>query len=509
MQNDGVSQPDDNTQGVKIIQTDIGAENGQTKCPKCGSTVISLNQKNGLLRCNYCRNEFAPNKLEGMVEDLSTLEGRVVGSGAQNIVADTNDVLTFKCSSCGAEVVINTASASQARCHWCRNTLSVNEQIPNGAIPDALLPFSIPKEDAKKQIEDFVGKRKFFAHPKFKKEFTTENIMGVYFPYMIIDANAHVTLSGQGEHRVRRYVRGIGQNAQTYYDADLYNVEREFDLVINGLTVESNSERTSNSNGQTNNVINAIMPFDTENCVKYDANYLNGFSSERRNTNIEDLENKVKTQSQDIARFAANESLKNYDRGVKWESENLSTKGQQWKTAYLPVWLYSYQQISGSKKLLHYVAVNARTKETMGSVPLHIPKLLLISVFVEIFGVFATLFLNWEYDWAFSFSGLAFFLFIYLKYRNTNARHTYETDTKTQISNLREVDNFVKSEKGLRSATMVGANNTRISNNGAENNIFNSASAQNLANTAVNATIGNNALASFAKNIIDKKGGKI
>lgn len=85
----------------------------------------------------------------------------VIGSGAQNIVADTKDMITLKCSSCGAEVVIDTASVTQARCHWCRNTLSLNQQIPNGAVPDTVLPFSVTKADAKAAIEKFVGKRKF------------------------------------------------------------------------------------------------------------------------------------------------------------------------------------------------------------------------------------------------------------------------------------------------------------------------------------------------------------
>ena len=36
---------------------------------------------------------------------------------------------------------------------------------------------------------------------------------------------------------------------------------------------------------------------------------------------------------------------KHYDRDVRWENERLDVKGRQWKSAYLPVWLYSYQQV--------------------------------------------------------------------------------------------------------------------------------------------------------------------
>lgn len=457
------NNPSPNPNEPTIIQTDVGAKDGQTKCPKCGSTEISTNTNNGKLRCNFCRHEFEPEKVAGMVTDINQLQGQVMGSGAQDIVADTNDVLTFKCSSCGAEVVIDTASASQARCHWCRNTLSVNQQIPNGSIPDVVLPFNINKDTAKLEIEKFVGKRKFFAHPKFKEEFTTDNIMGVYFPYMLVDVNAHANLIGEGEHQTRRYFVKNGDRQETRYDADLYHVEREFDITINGLSIESNSERlNTSSSSQTNNIINAIMPFDIENCVKYNANYLKGYTSERRDTNVDQLRGLVDEQSKDIARFAANETLKNYDRGVAWSSENLDVKGQQWQAAYLPVWLYSYQQIKGDKKLLHYVAVNARTKKTMGSVPIHMPKLLGMSALIEILGVIAMALTDFDLKWLFLLSGIIYFIIMYARYRNPNARHTYETDTKTNMSNLREIDNFIQSKRGLTNSTMSGANNKKV-----------------------------------------------
>lgn len=459
---------------VAVVKTDEGAKDGQNKCPKCGSTDINLNVNTGHLRCNFCRHEFEPEKLTGLETDISKLQGQVIGSGAQNLVADTNEILTLKCSSCGAEVVIDTASVTQARCHWCRNTLSLNQQIPNGAIPDTVLPFSVNKKDAKDAIEKFVGKRKFFAHPNFRKEFTTENVMGVYFPYMIVDANLHSKLVGQGEHETRHYTVKEGDRSETYYDADLYEVEREFDLIIEGLTVESSKDKLNTSrNDKTTNIINSIMPFDTENCVKWDANYIKGYTSERRDTNVDDLKELVFVQSKDIARFAANKTLNCYDRGVRWDAEELNIKGQQWKAAYLPVWLYSYQQKKGEISLLHYVAVNARTKETMGSVPIHMPKLLFISCLLEALGVFLMMITISDDDkWplAFLLIGFVFFFIMYSRYRNSGARHHYEDETKNTMTNLRKKDVFIKSKKGLSNSRMDGANNNKVSGN---NNLIN------------------------------------
>lgn len=459
---------------TKIVQTDEGAKDGQNKCPKCGSTDIATNINTGKLKCAYCRFEFEPEKVTGLEENISNLHGEILGSGAQDIVADTNDIMTFKCSSCGSEVVIDTSEATHARCHWCRSTLSVNQQIPNGAIPDVVLPFTVKKEDAKAEIEKFVGKRKFFANSKFKQEFTTDNIMGVYFPYMIVDVNAHSNLTGQGEHLVKRYYSGSGDDRKVYYDADLYDVEREFDVTIEGLTVESSADKLNKqASDKTTNVINAIMPFDIENSVKWDANYLKGFTSEKRDTNIEELRPLVDRQAKDIARFAANETLEHYDRGVAWSNESLSVKGQQWKAAYLPVWLYSYQEIKGDKKLLHYVAVNARTKETMGSVPINMGKLILMSILVEILSFFAMVNIEFDGNVIFLTLGFIFFFIMYSKYRNQAARHKHELETKKTMDNLRSVDNYVTRRTGLRNSRMTGANNTSVSGQGIGESLLN------------------------------------
>lgn len=384
--------------GPTVIQTDQDAKDGLTKCERCGATEISLNVATGQLRCHFCRHEWqSGSTLEslGLDTDIGSLRGLVMGSGSADIIPSTDEVLTFKCSACGAEVVIDTNHSTQARCHWCRNTLSMNQQVPNGAVPDVVLPFRLTKDAAIKAIDDFVKKRMFFAHPRFKTEFRPENVMGVYLPYMVVDINAHARLAGQGEHQTRSYTVKRGDKEVRVYDADVYQVVREFDLHIDDLTVESSQQRLDQRVfHNSNNIINAIMPFDVENAVRYDSNYLSGFTSERRDTNIDDLVPVAHTQAGDIARHQARETIRAYDRGVRWDDEHIDIIGQRWVSAYLPVWLYSYRETgSNGKSFLHYVAVNGRTGETTGSVPLHQRKLLAASAVAQVAGtvVFAIL----------------------------------------------------------------------------------------------------------------------
>ena len=345
---------------------------GVNRCPKCGATEIQLRASTGMLICLFCRHEWAEEKIDPLVQgetSLRDLTGTVIASGAGDITDDT-DTLTMKCSGCGSEVVVNIAEATSSRCHWCRHVLTVNEQVPNGAVPDAVLPFSITRDQAVEHIKTFAGKRRRFAHRQFVAEFTPENVVGVYLPYMVVDSNATGEVRGVGEVQTRRYTRGTGDNKRTVYDADVYRIERRVDFTVDDLTLESSSERANmNAFVNTNNVINTILPFDTENAVQWNASYLTGYTSERRDSDVAALVPALEHQLLSIARSEVRGSVHRYDRGVRWEAERLTVHGTRWVSMYLPVWLYSYYHQQGGRAMVHYIAVNGRTGETMGSVP--------------------------------------------------------------------------------------------------------------------------------------------
>ena len=374
---------------VAIDTSDQALKDGLNRCPKCGATEIQQKPGSDLLICLYCRNEWHGQRVEeefALGEGIDQLKGTVIAAGAKTIDADAADLMTFKCTGCGAEVTINTESAMTARCHWCRHVFGVNEQVDNGAVPDALLPFHIKKNDAVTRIRQFVGKRRMFALKAFKEQFTPENVIGVYLPYMIIDGNSSVSVVGKAEIETRQYTRGNGNEKKTYYDADVYQVERHVDFTVDDLTLESSAERGNlDSRANTNNIINTILPFDTKNAVKWNASYLTGFTSQKRDRDVEHLRPRLEEQLLSIARAQVEASMRPYDRGVRWEQERLTVHGTRWVSMVLPVWLYSYHQPGSNGGMLHYIAVNGRTGETMGSVPVQHWKLLLAAFTVGSF----------------------------------------------------------------------------------------------------------------------------
>ena len=457
----------------KIIETEEYLKHNQYRCPNCSSTEIIFDKDTKKLKCSYCKTIFEEYKFEDVSIDISTLEGKNIYQGAKDI--KDSDIITITCNSCGAEVVIDSKEAPIARCHWCHSILSLDNKIENGAVPDVILPFSVDKEEAMKLMSNFISKKSFYAKDDFLNIFKEQNVKGVYLPYMIVDTNAHCTFEGTGEHETDSYEVVVGHDKdghakkETRYDADLLSVSREFDIEIDDLTIESSSDKINKfSLDKTNYIINSIMPFDTENCIKFKANYLVKKKKKKRDMNILDLEQKVQTEINDICRLSINKDLKYYDRGIKWDKEEIVDVGKKWVSAVLPVWIFSYCDKRKKREVTHYVVVNGRTKELSGSIPINIKKLFFISGLIDLLLLAISIIVNLLFPSILSkqlylllLVGIAYFLIEYFTYNNKSVRHYYESETKYRIYNIKRNDELIKRKHGLSNYYMYGANNKR------------------------------------------------
>ena len=421
------------------------------KCPKCGASQVQYDANKQRFVCNYCHTEFIQEKAKQ--ENISELKGYNISDGSKALIKDS-DLIVVRCSNCGAEVVINVNDTNSLKCHWCHSVLSIQSKVGNGAVPDLILPFKLTKEEAKVKINDFIKERSFFAKKSFKQEFSVDNVIGVFFPYLIVDCHAHAIFKGEGD----RLLRTIHGDEHVSYEVEINNIEREFDIDIDDFEIEASLDKVNKYQGKdTKNVINSIMPYDTENCIEFNSSYLLGFTSEKRDLNVIDLQEKIDKSLQDIARHKIKDDLSRYDCGVRWKQESFESKGKMIKTAYLPVWLYSYRD---KKNRIHYIVVNARTGEINGSIPMNkllyyilflISLLLVVVIPLLLFKTFIPSFyrefmkLNIAVLSVFSFIlNVNLFYHTGRKYRNMTSRHSYETETKSTIDNIIRKEEFVK-----------------------------------------------------------------
>ena len=106
-----------------------------------------------------------------------------------------------------------------------------------------------------------------------------------------------------------------------------------------------------------------------------------------------------------------------------------------------------------------------------GSVPVYLPKLLIITGAIEVLAIIMMIF-DKTLGLLLAVIGFVFLIVIQAMYRKTKSKK-YEAGINANVENLRKVDNLILQKKGLHNAKMEGANNVVDMNNFGEmmNNI--------------------------------------
>jgi ribosomal protein S27E len=343
--------------------------NGVNRCVSCGSSELSFD--GAWLTCAYCHHHWNTAVLADQLhlsDGIDNLVGTAVLTGAKDI--DTSSLVTVKCDGCGASVTINSATTLNDTCHWCLQVLSLNSPVDNGSVPDAILPFTITRDDAINRMVAYVSGLKNRASPEFIGDFARYPIQAVYLPYLVVDGNVTATLEGQA------WVdQGMAKESpypqDCVYRTEEFTVVREADLSIDDLAIEARSMRTKQFAAvSTVNIINSIQPFDVEHAVRFDAHYItDGIVFETRDMGVDAAMDYAADHFATIARNYVNRTLAQYTGGVRWDAEELNIWGSRWVSMLLPVWLYAFEEKTPTGPMLHYIAVNGRTGETEGSVP--------------------------------------------------------------------------------------------------------------------------------------------
>ncbi len=343
--------------------------NGVNKCGSCGSSDVTFD--GWWLVCGYCHQRWNTAVIADelkLSEGIDTLIGTSVLTGAKNI--DTSSLVTVECDGCGASITINTDTTLQAVCHWCRHSLSLNKPVDNGAVPDAILPFYIKREDAAARMAAYITTRTTYASEEFLQDFAARPLQAVYLPYLVVDGNVTVRLDGRAWVQRGSYGSSDAGSSEQF-KTEVHTVMREADVLVDDLAIEARSTRsTLYAAVSTTNIINAIQPFDVEHAMRFDARYITeDVAYEKRDVDVTGAMAGAADLFATLVRGYVNQTLSGFTGGVRWEHEQTSIKGTRWISVLLPVWLYAFEENTPTGPMMHYLAVNGRTGEAEGSVP--------------------------------------------------------------------------------------------------------------------------------------------
>jgi len=223
-------------------------------CDNCGTTASPPAERDQVIEHDYTEALYMPQTQAGL------------GVAAKE----------FHCNNCGANTLVEPTTVS-FECPFCASK-NVNEEAHRQQLiqPAGVLPFRIEKKAANQQFREWIGKGWWYPR-KLEKLAQLDKMEGVYVPFWTYDADTdsswtaeagyyyYVTVhytDSQGNQQSRQEQRIQWVPASGYY-------QHWFDDV----TVVA-------SGGVKQSRVEAIYPYDLEQVVNYDSQYLLGWHSE-------------------------------------------------------------------------------------------------------------------------------------------------------------------------------------------------------------------------------------
>ena len=228
------------------------------KCEACGSNLIYF-PKDNKLGCLHCGAKV------DFPKDSNIIPMDFLSNTKKNMQSTWNETVVYRCNNCGAKEIISKYEIAKS-CPFCGTTnVVVTNELP-GLTPNAILPFKIDVEDAKRNFKAWI-KKDFLAPNRLKKWAESDQINGVYSPCYSFSTNTFSTYSGKlGKY----YTVSNGKTTQTRIR--YFNINGRYDFSFKDILIECGPKITQN-------VVEKLKPFLIGDAYKYNQRFLSGYSA--------------------------------------------------------------------------------------------------------------------------------------------------------------------------------------------------------------------------------------
>ena len=337
-------------------QVALAKEESSFPCENCGADY-RFDPASGKNICPHCGHEDTLVTSSPWTTNIAEIDfERTLASGQDT--TESEDIRVSSCPNCAAEIRFEDETHAQD-CPFCATPVVVDTGESRRIKPQAVLPFSIAENAARKAMQDWLG-RLWFA-PNALREYARHGrkMDGIYVPYWTFGADTKTRYSGmRGDiyYETRNVMRdGKSQTERVQkirWTPRSGRVKRFFDDV---LVLASRSLPLKYTE--------ALEPWPMEDLKPYSPAYLAGFRSESYTVGLSEgythAQGKMKKVIEKDVRFDIG--------GDRQQITTMNTDIQDvtFKHVLLPVWLAAYKFRGKSYRFV----VNGQTGRVQGERP--------------------------------------------------------------------------------------------------------------------------------------------
>lgn len=323
------------------------------KCPNCDGPLL-FDPENQVFHCEYCLSKFS----EPEIVDHHFSE-------QEDNLKETKEHMfnLYHCPSCGGEVVTDETTAATF-CYYCHNPVVLSDRVSGDFLPNAMLPFTVSKEEAQEAFLTWAQKKKFIPKHFFNAE-QIEKMTGVYFPYWNVDAKV------KGSTNAKATKIDVWRSGDTEYTRTrTYNLIRKGYVSFHSLTKNALAKNTKQK------MIECVQPFPVEKAKMFNTQYLSGFQAEKRDIEFSELEEEVKKELNDYTGSVLMNDTAFYTTVTNQQTKSKIVE-QSNQYLLLPLWIITYQDHKKNKT--YYYAMNGVTSKVGGILPIKKSRLLTVA----------------------------------------------------------------------------------------------------------------------------------
>ena len=335
------------------------------KCPAC-TAPLHFSEETGRLECDYCGSSFTVAEAEAFSAEKEQQAAEAFEKAAAEARADAGSwerpdgqdswgeaadhLKTYRCPSCGAELICDEATAATS-CPYCGNNTIIPGQFHGMQKPELVIPFKVGKEEAVKALKAHY-KGKPFLPKSFSDEDHIQEIKGIYVPFWLFD--------GQAEADVRFTAT---RSSVMVTARERITTTRYFDVRRAG-TVKFEKIPVDASRKMPDDYMDSIEPFDYSAMVPFSTAYLPGFFADIPDVSMEECSPRAEVRAADTAVEAMQRQVSGYETCIPVGKDAQLRRGTV-RCALLPVWLLSTQW-EGKNFLF---AMNGQTGRMVSDLP--------------------------------------------------------------------------------------------------------------------------------------------